>query len=52
MYKQPVYSVAVVNANGIEENLFNVSFCLPVELYVTDDYVRYIVECTKEAIEY
>ena len=40
----PVYT------NGIEEALFKVGFCLPAGPYVTDDDVRYIVECIKEAI--
>ena len=30
--------------------LFKVGFCLPAGSYVTDDDVRYIVECIKEAI--
>ena len=51
MHKQPVYADAVVYTNSIEEELFKVGFCLPAGPYVTDDDVRYIVECIKEAIE-
>ena len=36
--------------NGIEEDLFKVGFCLPAGPYVTDEDVRYIVDCIKEAI--
>lgn len=50
MHKQPVYADAAVYTNGIEEALFKVGFCLPAGPYVTDDDVRYIVECIKEAI--
>ena len=50
MHKQPVYADAPVYTNGVEEKLFKVGFCLPAGPYVTDDDVRYIVECIKEAI--
>ena len=50
MHKQPVYSVAEVYTNGVEEDLFKVGFCLPAGPYVTDEDVHYIVECLKEAI--
>ena len=50
MHRQPVYAGAPVYTNGIEEDLFKVGFCLPAGPYVTDDDVRYIVECIKEAI--
>ena len=40
----------VAYTNGIEESLFKVGFCLPAGPYVTDDDVRYIVDCIKEAI--
>ena len=50
MHKQPVYSGAAVYTNCVEEDLFKVGFCLPAGPYVTDDDVRYIVECIKEAI--
>ena len=51
MHKQPVYADAVVYTNGVEEDLFKLGMCLPAGPYVTDDDVRYIVECIKEAIE-
>ena len=50
MHKQPVYEGASVYTNGVEEELFKVGFCLPAGPYVTDDDVRYIVDCIKEAI--
>ena len=50
MHKQPVYAGASVYTNGVEEDLFKVGFCLPAGPYVTDEDVRYIVECLKEAI--
>ena len=51
MHKQPVYADAVVYTNGIEEDLFKIGMCRPAGPYVTDDDVRYIVDCIKEAIE-
>lgn len=50
MHKQPVYADAPVYTNGVEEELFKIGMCLPAGPYVTDDDVRYIVECIKEAI--
>ena len=50
MHKQPVYDGCATYTNGIEEELFKVGFCLPAGPYVTDDDVRYIVNCLKEAI--
>ena len=50
MHKQPVYADAVAYVNGVSEAIFKVGFCLPAGPYVTDDDVRYIVECIKEAI--
>ena len=50
MHKQPVYEGAPVYTNGVEEDLFKVGFCLLAGPYVTDDDVRYIVDCIKEAI--
>ena len=51
MHKQPVYVGATVYTNGIEEDIFKVGMCLPASPYVSDDDVRYIVECIKDAIE-
>ena len=50
MHKQPVYTENDVYTNGVEEDLFKVGFCLPAGPYVTDDDVRYIVDCIREAI--
>lgn len=50
MHKQPVYSEAPVYTHGVEEDLFKVGMCLPAGPYVSDEDVRYIVDCIKEAI--
>lgn len=50
MHKQPVYDGCPVYSNGIEEELFKVGFCLPAGPYVSDEDVKYIVDCIKEAI--
>lgn len=51
MHKQPVYTDAPVYTDGVEEDLFRIGFCLPAGPYVSDDDVRYIVDCIREAIE-
>ena len=50
MHKQPVYKNAPAYVNGVSEEIFKVGFCLPAGPYVTDDDVKYIVDCIKEAI--
>ena len=50
MHKQPVYADAPVYTNGVEEDIFKIGMCLPAGPYVSDDDVRYIVDCIKEAI--
>lgn len=50
MHKQPVYAGVPVYTNGVEEELFKVGICLPSGPMVSDDDVRYIVDCIKEAI--
>ncbi len=45
------YDNSVAYTNDIEVELFKVGMCLPAGPYVSDDDVRYIVECIKEAIE-
>lgn len=50
MHKQPVYKDAPAYLNGVSEEIFKVGFCLPAGPYVTDEDVRYIVDCIKEAI--
>lgn len=42
---------SVAYINGVSEGLFKVGMCLPSGPYVSDDDVRYIVNCIKEAIE-
>ena len=50
MHKQPVYASAPAYVNGVSEAIFKVGMCLPAGPYVSDEDVRYIVECIKEAI--
>ena len=50
MHKQPIYKNAPAYVNGVSEAIFKVGMCLPAGPYVTDDDVRYIVGCIKEAI--
>ena len=50
MHKQPVYKDAPAYVNGVSESLFKVGMCLPSGPYVSDDDVKYIVDCIKEAI--
>ena len=50
MHKQPVYQGAPVYTNGVEEDIFKIGMCLPAGPYVSDEDVKYIVECIKEAI--
>ncbi|MGN1239384.1 MAG: DegT/DnrJ/EryC1/StrS family aminotransferase [Paludibacteraceae bacterium] len=50
MHKQPVYRNAPAYVNGVSESIFKVGMCLPAGPYVSDDDVRYIVACIKEAI--
>ncbi len=45
------YDNSVAYVNGVSEALFKVGMCLPAGPYVSDDDVRYIVACIKEAIE-
>ena len=51
MHKQPVYKDAPAYVNGVSEEIFKVGMCLPAGPYVSDDDVKYIVECIKELIE-
>lgn len=50
MHKQPVYRNAPAYVNGVSETIFKVGMCLPAGPYVSDDDIRYIVACIKEAI--
>ena len=51
MHKQPVYQDAPAYVNGVSEAIFKVGMCLPAGPYVSDEDVRYIVDCIKEAME-
>ena len=50
MHKQPCYKGVPCYLNGVSEAIFKVGLCLPAGPYVSDDDVRYIVDCIKEAI--
>lgn len=50
MHKQPVFASAPAYVNGVSESIFKVGLCLPAGPCVTEDDVRYIVSCIKEAI--
>ena len=50
MHKQPVYADCEVYTNCVEEDIFKIGMCLPAGPYVSDDDVKYIVDCIKEAI--
>ncbi len=50
MHKQPVYKNCPAYVNGVSESLFKVGLCLPAGPYVTDEDVRYIVDCIKSSI--
>ena len=51
MHKQPVYKNCPAYTNGVSESIFKVGMCLPAGPYVTDDDIKYIVDCIKNAIE-
>jgi dTDP-4-amino-4,6-dideoxygalactose transaminase len=61
MHKQPVYAGAPAylkpcslfgsSESSVSEAVFKVGMCLPAGPYVSDDDVRYIVDCIKDAIE-
>lgn len=42
---------SVAYINGVSEALFKVGMCLPSGPYVSDEDVKYIVDCIKQAIE-
>ena len=50
MHKQPCYKNAPAYVNSVSESIFKVNMCLPAGPCVTDDDVRYIVSCIKDAI--
>lgn len=47
MHRQPVYSTAPAYVNGVSESLFRCGLCLPSGPMVSDDDVRYIINCIK-----
>lgn len=51
MHKQPVYKDAPAYVNGVSESMFKVGMCLPSGPYVSDEDVRYIVDCIREALD-
>ena len=51
MHRQPCYKDAPAYVNGVSDAIFKVGMCLPTGPYVTDDDVKYIVDCIKAAIE-
>lgn len=50
MHKQPVYQGCPAYVNGVSEEIFKVGMCIPAGPCVTDEDVRYIVDCIKEGI--
>ena len=50
MHLQPVFKDAPAYINGVSEGLFKTGICLPSGPYVSDDDVKYIVDCVKGAI--
>lgn len=50
MHKQPVYADYPAYINGISEGLFKKGLCLPSGPCVSEDDVRYIVNCIESAI--
>ena len=50
MHKQPVYKNCPAYLNGVSEAMFKVGMCLPAGPYVSDEDVKYIVDCIKQAI--
>lgn len=50
VHKQPVYAGCPAYVNGVSEAIFKVGMCLPAGPCVSDEDVRYIVECVREAI--
>ncbi|MDE6399912.1 MAG: aminotransferase class I/II-fold pyridoxal phosphate-dependent enzyme [Muribaculaceae bacterium] len=50
MHRQPVYKDSPAYVNGVSDSLFRRGICLPAGPYVSDENVRYIVECIKSSI--
>lgn len=50
MHKQPVFQNSPAYVNGVSEELFKVGMCLPSGPCVSDEDVKYIVDCIKMSI--
>ncbi len=50
LHLQPVNAKCPVYVNGVSENLFKKTLCLPAGPYVSEEDVKYIVDKIKEAI--
>lgn len=50
MHKQPIYKNCPAYINGVSEDLFKKGLCLPSGPCVTDEDVKYIVDCIKDSI--
>lgn len=50
MHRQPVYQGVPAYINGVSDSIFKIGMCLPAGPCVTDDDVKYIVDCIKDAI--
>lgn len=50
-YRVVTTDKSVSYINGVSEEIFKVGMCLPAGPYVTDEDVKYIVQCIKDAIE-
>ena len=51
MHKQPVYEGCPVFLSGVSEDIFHKGICLPAGPMVSDEDVKYICQCIREAIE-
>ncbi len=51
MHCQPVYAGAPVYTNGVEEEIFKIGMCLPSGPCVSDEDVKYIVDCIRKAVK-
>jgi len=51
MHRQPVYRDVPAYVNGVSEHFFKRGLCLPSGPMVSEDDVRYIVDCLVEAID-
>ena len=52
MHCQPVFQNCPSYVNGVSESLFKKGLCLPSGPCVSEDDVRFIVECIKNGLEF